>query len=173
MQETSRAPPSRHLAGESGNAVRSLRYPKPARRARKVPRPIRRGTLPRARVPARHGDYRARYNYGLKLWARIIKAKAVSRLCPRCQRRPWIESAHCFIKGKYRALALDLQNGAPLCRSCHRLIDSDHLAKEQFFCEYIGPEAYERLRLRAMSRSKMDLELTLLHLEYVARQVGL
>jgi hypothetical protein len=150
--------------------VRSLRYPKPKREA-KVLKPIRRGTLPKARVPARHGDYRARYNYGLKLWARLVKAKEPSGVCPRCLKRPWVESAHCWIKGAYRSLALDLDNGAPLCRSCHRKIDSDHYAKERFFTAYIGPDRYERLRLLAITRSKMDLDLTLLLLEAREREL--
>jgi hypothetical protein len=44
-------------------------------------------------------------------------------------------------------------------------VDCDHHAKEQFFTAYMGPDRYERLRLLALTRSKMDLGLTLLLLE--------
>lgn len=146
---------------------------KPPKRGRKAPHPIRRGTLPRARVPNRHGDYRAKLKYGLKLWAKIIKANEPCAMCPRCWARPWVEAAHCFIKGRYRNVCLELDNGAPLCRVCHRIIDSDHLAKEQFFIERLGPDRYARLRLLSLSRSKMDLGLSLLNLESEARDAGI
>ena len=107
--------------------------PKPARRGSKPPKRIKRSSPPRVRMPARYGDYRARYNYGLKLWSRVIKARRISPWCPSCAKRAWHDGAHCFIKGKYRALALDPDNGAPLCRACHRWLDSDHSAKERFF----------------------------------------
>jgi len=144
--------------------VRAQRFPKPEKRSKRV-RYIRRGTPPRARIPNRAGDYKARLKYGLGLWAKLIKAKEPSGVCPRCYARKWSDAAHCFIKGKYRSLALELDNGAPLCRPCHRAIDSDHLAKERFFVAYMGPDRYERLRLLALTRSKMDLGLSLLSLE--------
>lgn len=153
--------------------MRTLRYPKPARRGPKQPRPIRRGTLPRARVPAKHGDYRARFKYAQGLWAKLIKAKEPSGICPMCFKRRWYDSAHCWIKGRYRALALDPDNGAPLCRVCHRIVDSDHQLKESFFMTYMGPSTYERLRLQAIARSKVDLDLMILLLEQDCREKGL
>ena len=145
--------------------MRYVRLPKPARRSAKSPRPIRRGAPPRARVPLRYGDYRARLKYGLQLWAKLIKLKEPSGICPRCFKRPWYDAAHCWNRGRHRALCLELDNGAPLCRVCHRIVDSDHHAKEQFFVSYMGQDKYERLRLLAMTRSKMALDLTLLFLE--------
>jgi hypothetical protein len=116
-------------------------------------------------VPNRAGDYRARLKYGLGLWTRLVYAKEPSGICPRCLARKWHDAAHCFAKGPYRSLCLEPDNGAPLCRPCHRRVDCDHHAKEQFFTAYMGPDKYERLRLLAMTRSKMDLGLSILALE--------
>ena len=150
--------------------MRTLRYPKPAKRAPKPPRPIPRGKRPRVRMPSAAGDYRSRLKYGLDLWRKLVYAKEPSGVCPCCLKREWHDAAHCFAKGPYRSLCLEPSNGAPLCRPCHRRIDSDHHAKQQFFTAYIGPAEYERLRLLAMSRSKMDLGLTLLLLEDMTRR---
>lgn len=155
------------------NGRTAARFAKPAKRAPKPPRPIKRGHRPRVRMPNAKGDYKARLSYGLKLWAKLIKAKEPSGVCPACMRRAWHDSAHCFIKGRYRALCLDLDNGAPLCRACHSAIDCDQHAKREFFVAYMGPDKYERLRLLAMSRAKMDLGLTLMLLEAEARDRGI
>jgi hypothetical protein len=148
-----------------------LRIPKPAKRIRRA-RYIRRGTPPHARVPNKHGDHRARLRYGLSLWAKLVKAKEPSGICPRCFKRRWHDAAHCWTRGAYPALQLELDGGAPLCRPCHRRVDSDHQAKTDFFIAYMGPDKYKRLRLLARSRGKMDLSLTLLFLETEVEQLS-
>jgi len=155
------------------NGRSESRYPKPERRGPKPPKPIVRTKRPRFRMPAVYGDHRARHKYALGLWAKLIKAKEPSGVCPACMKRRWVESAHCFIKGRYRALSLELDNGAPLCRACHRAIDCDQHAKREFFVAYIGPDKYERLRLLALARAKMDLGLTIMLLEAESRERGL
>ena len=72
---------------------------------------------------------------------------------------------HCFAKGPYPGLRYEPSNGAPGCRACHRRLDSDHHAKVEFFVRYIGAAEYERLRLLAMTRTKVDLGLAILDLE--------
>ena len=139
--------------------MRTRRYPiqrsaPPARRRR-----------PRSRLPGRSGDHREQVKYAAGLWAKLIKADVPSGICPMCKARRWSDAAHCFAKGPYPALRFELDNGAPLCRVCHRRIDSDHHAKVEFFTRYIGAEAYGRLRLMAMARSKVDVGLTILFLE--------
>ncbi len=151
--------------------MRTLRYPKPEKRSRKPARYVRRGTLPHARVPNRAGDYRARMKYGLTLWTKLQYAKEPSGICPRCFRRKWHDAAHCFARGPYPSLALEPDGGAPLCRPCHRRVDSDHHAKREFFLAYMGPDKYARLELLARCRSKMDLGLTLLLLEDELRRM--
>jgi hypothetical protein len=143
--------------------------PKPAHRVR-APRPIRRGASPRIRKGSKAGDYRARIKYANDLWRRLIYAKEPCGACPRCFARQWHDAAHCWTKGAYPALRFEIDNGAPLCRACHRRIDSDHQAKEDFFRRYIGPVRYEALRLRALARSKADLALTIMFLEQATRR---
>ena len=142
-----------------------MKRPKKPWRAIKRSAPIKRGRRPREVKADRFGSYRAQVKYANELWRRLIYAKEPGGLCARCLQRPWVEACHCFIKGAYPALRFELDNGAPCCRSCHRIIDSNHLAKEEFFIRYIGAVAYQRLELRAQSRAKSDLKLTILYLE--------
>ena len=127
--------------------------------------PIRRRSRPRAMLPIRLGSHRERVKYADELWKKLIRAKEPSGVCPRCFKRKWSDAAHCWAKGPYPALRHEPSNGAPLCRPCHGRIDSDHQAKEDFFVAYMGPVEYERLKLRAQTRSKGDLALTILELE--------
>jgi len=116
-------------------------------------------------MPDALGDYRARVKYADDLWRKLIRAKEPEGRCARCRQRPWVDAAHLFIKGRYAHLRHDPSNGAPLCRYCHRVIDSDHHAKESFFRPYVGHEEYERLRLAAQSGGKRDMILVILSLE--------
>jgi hypothetical protein len=106
--------------------------------------------------------------YANSLWRDLIRAKEPSGICPVCRKRPWHDAMHGFAKGPYPALRFELDNGAPGCRACHRRVDSDHHAKVEFWTRYIGAERYERLRLRAMSRAKTDLTLTIMSLEMMS-----
>lgn len=99
-----------------------------------------------------------------ELWRKLIYLKAPSDLCVRCHQRPWVEAAHFFAKGPYPSMRFDLDNGAPLCRSCHTRIDSDHKAKLEFAMRFIGPERYARLDLMSQARGKTDMLLTILYL---------
>ncbi|HEX6038886.1 hypothetical protein [Longimicrobium sp.] len=142
--------------------------------SRRVPlkrssKPIARRARPRSRIPKALGTHRERVKYANDLWRRLIYAKEPSGICPRCRARKWHDAAHCFAKGPYPALRFELENGAPLCRPCHTRVDSDHHAKVEFFTRYIGAVEYERLRLRALSRAKSDLALTILYLERASR----
>jgi hypothetical protein len=101
----------------------------------------------------------------MTLWTKLQYAKEPSGICPRCFKRKWHDAAHCWTRGGYRSLCLEIDNGAPLCRPCHDRVDCDHHAKREFFMAYMGPDKYERLDLLARTRSKMELGLTLLLLE--------
>lgn len=98
------------------------------------------------------------------LWRRLIYAKEPSGICPRCFTRRWRDAAHCFAKGPYPGMRFELDNGAPLCRVCHRRVDSDHQAKVLFFTHYLGAARYARLELMSQARGKTDVALTILYL---------
>jgi len=140
------------------------RLPKPVRRV-KAPRPLRRGKHPRSRMPKALGVYRERVKYARTLWVPLIRAKEPSGICPSCRTRPWHDAAHGWPKGPYPAMQFELDNGIPLCRVCHRRVDSDFHAKRELWLRYVGLERYRRLELMAQARGKMDLDMTILFLE--------
>lgn len=142
----------------------TLALPKPGRRV-KVPRPLKRGARPRAKMPKALGDHRERSKYANDLWRHLIYQKEPSGICPRCKARRWHDAAHGWAKGPHPALRFELDNGIPLCRPCHRRVDYDHHEKEQLWRGYIGNQAYERLRLMAMARSRVHLDVAILFLE--------
>ena len=141
--------------------------PKPAHRERAAPKAIPRRVNVR-RIGA--GTHSQKVRKANLLWRDLIRAKEPYGLCPRCLLRPWHDAAHFFTKGAYPAMRFELDNGAPICRACHRRIDSDHEAKLEFAQRYLGPERYEALRLRAIGRGKCDVDLTIMYL--MQRSVG-
>ncbi len=98
------------------------------------------------------------------LWRHEIYKKEPSGICPRCFLRKFIEAAHIFAKGPYPGMRFELDNGIPLCRTCHRRIDSDHKAKELFAKLYIGEDRYARLDLMSQGRGKTDVGMAILYL---------
>jgi hypothetical protein len=111
------------------------------------------------------GDYRSRAKYAMKLWTELVYAKEPSGVCPGCRKRQWHDAAHGWTRGAYPSMRLELQNGIPLCRACHRRVDSDHQAKRDLWTRYYGVGVYCTLELRAIGRSKVDIGLTILYLE--------
>lgn len=138
---------------------------------------IKRRYPPRRKTPMRWGrrlargramgrpTHRGMVKTANNLWRRLIYAKEPTGVCPRCRQRKWVEAAHGFTKGAYPALRFELDNGIPLCRTCHRRVDSDHHAKVELWVAYIGEERYERLRLMAQARSKTDVALVIVFLQ--------
>lgn len=143
----------------------------------KLAKPPRRGPKPRRRIPRKtpslrtirrsfdRDSFRSRVKRANELWRHLIYTRASGLTCDHCGRRPWVEAAHCFIKGRHFHLRFDPCNGWPLCRPCHRIIDSDHIAKERFFREAIGNDQYDRLLLWTQSKAKLDMALVLIDLE--------
>lgn len=142
-----------------------LRFPKPQRSPKKPWRTIKHTARIRSAHSSRLGSHRERVKYADDLWRRFIRTKEPSGVCPVCRRRRWMDAMHCFPKGRYPSLRHDPDNGAPGCRPCHRILDCDHLAKEQFFRRYMGDVKYGLLMFRAMGRSKADVGLSILLLE--------
>ena len=136
--------------------------PKPSRRAPRQPRPIPRRARVRKIGAGTHAQQVRKANI---LWRDLIRAKEPSCLCPRCLKRCWHDAAHIFTKGAYPAMRFELDNGAPLCRPCHRRIDSDHMAKLEFALRYLGLERYARLALMSQGRGKCDMPLALMYLQ--------
>lgn len=154
-----------------------MTLPKPTPREPAAPKPIPRRAVDRrarrakrrakvARLPriggGTHGQKVRKAN---ELWRHLIYAKEPSGICPRCKVRRWHDAAHFFTKGAYPAMRFELDNAAPVCRVCHRRIDSDHKAKLDFALAYLGAERYARLELMSQGRGKCDMDLTILFLQ--------
>lgn len=147
----------------------AVRLPKPAKRSAKPRRPIARSRFKSTAASER----RSRVRYCNERWRRLIYLKAPSGLCARCAKCEWHDAAHCFIKGRYAHIRFELENGAPLCRTCHRIVDSDHLAKHSFFFSYLGEVRYERLKMMAQARGKTDLRLMARWLDEECKRRGI
>lgn len=152
------------LRAFDGQRVKVTVRPLPSRMGRTQKYPKRKVAL-RGRLARPIGSHRERVKYADGLCRQLARARVNGPACQVCGIRPWHDMMHGFAKGPYPALRHELDNLAMGCRPCHRRIDSDHLAKEQFWRRHIGDERYERLKLRAQSRAKSDLALTILHLE--------
>lgn len=143
-----------------------MNLPKPPPRQKRAPKPIAR----RTRIPriggGTHGQKVRKANL---LWRDLIRAKEPSGICPRCHKRPWHDAAHIFGKGAHPRARFELMNGAPLCRPCHRRVDSDHEAKLEFAERYLGRERYAALRLMVIARGRCDMDLTLMFLQQQTR----
>jgi hypothetical protein len=167
-----------HTCGPSEPAeLLALAFPKPTRPEKKEP--WRRQKFSKQRTSALsairkslHVSYRDLVKKANDLWRHLIYRKEPSKLCPMCRKRRWHDAAHCFAKGPHPGMRFELDNGAPLCRVCHRRVDSDHHAKEEFFMRYIGTARYERLKLMAQGRPKMDVRLVILYLESETAKAG-
>ena len=137
-------------------------------RTAKFPKPNRTAVIRGARQTERRQLHRKAY----ELWRQVVRAKEPSGICPVCRKRAWHDAMHGFAKGPHKRLEFEPDNGAPGCRPCHRRIDSDHDAKEQFWRRYIGDARYERLRLLAHARTgRIDLALVITDLREVLRSM--
>jgi len=111
---------------------------------------------------------------GDDLWRVLIYAKSEEMRCV----VPWpthsagIQAMH-YISRRKLATRHDPDNGAPGCGSCHMRLTRDQEAHEKFFRAYLGEAKCERLRLRAMARSKTDLGITIMYLEAQLLEKGL
>jgi hypothetical protein len=123
-------------------------------------------------MPAGLYGYREKVKVANDLWRHLIYTKAVDGRCEVCGTQKGLQAMHLFPKGRYPHLRFDLSNGAPGCPGCHRRLTNDHEAHRDFCIRYLGEERYEKLRLRSISRAKMDIDLVLIYLRRVTDAGG-
>lgn len=111
--------------------------------------------------------YRQKVKVGNDLWRHLVYRKAPEGKCAVCGSARGLQAMHLFPKGRYPHLRFDLDNGAPGCPGCHRRLTNDHEAHRDFCIRYLGKDRYEQLRLRSISRAKIDIDLTLAFLRRV------
>jgi hypothetical protein len=109
--------------------------------------------------------YRQKVKVANDLWRHLIYRKAVDGRCAVCSGAKGLQAMHLYPKGRYPHLRFDLKNGAPGCPGCHRRLTNDHEAHRDFCIRYLGADEYELLRLRSISRAKLDIDLTIMCLK--------
>jgi 5-methylcytosine-specific restriction endonuclease McrA len=127
-------------------------------------RPIK-GLRKKTYMPAGLYGYREKVKEANELWRHLIYTKTVDGRCAVCGTSKGLQAMHLFPKGRYPHVRFDLDNGAPGCPGCHRRLTNDHEAHRNFCIRYLGSERYEALRMRSISRAKMDIDLVLLYLK--------
>jgi hypothetical protein len=91
------------------------------------------------------------------LWSRLILRDATN--CKRCGLPRTLDPAHNIGRKRCLATRHDPDNGAPLCRGCHRLIHEDAEEHRAFFVKYLGPDRYNRLQGMKLWKGRVDLKL--------------
>ena len=130
-----------------------------------------RGRRKKDTMPAGLYNYRRKVKIANDLWRHLIYRKSPDGSCANCGTKKGLQAMHLFPKGRYPHLRFELDNGAPGCPGCHRRMTNDHELHRQFCIRYLGLEGYERLRLRSLSKAKLDMDLVILSLQREASGV--
>jgi 5-methylcytosine-specific restriction endonuclease McrA len=89
------------------------------------------------------------------LFSRFIRAR--DGHCLACGNDVLLQCAH-IISRSYHAIRFDPLNAVALCRGCHVRYTHRPLEWEVWAREWIGDEAYDQLRIRAMAHEKVDYD---------------
>ena len=92
------------------------------------------------------------------LWKKIIKISGRCVFCGIPEDRSTIDAAHILPKGAYPDARHDIENGLPLCRSCHRYATDNPDWFTEKVIEFIGQEKYQELRERYQKVVVNDLD---------------
>lgn len=85
------------------------------------------------------------------LWAEVVK---IANCCISCGRTDRLH-AHHIISRRYNRTRHLLDNGVPLCHSCHARYHDDPVFATEIIDQSIGRERYEQLRLMAIGVCRM------------------
>ena len=94
-----------------------------------------------------------------ELFSEFIRKRAMSRVhgCERCLAGKidykQLQCAH--LTGRWRkSTRWDEDNAIGACGGCHRVLDRDHIEKEEFIKEHLGEEGYNLLKARARTPAR-------------------
>lgn len=106
-----------------------------------------------------------------KLHSLIVRSRG---RCERCGEQDYskLQCAH-IISRKYSATRTDENNSWSLCAKCHRRLTDFPREHSHFITDTIGSEAYEVLRERAETVTKLDWSQELARLKERAKELGL
>jgi hypothetical protein len=90
------------------------------------------------------------------LWSQLIKIR--DKRCIRCGRIDRLNSAHIFSRSQM-SVRWDLDNGICLCGGCHLFWwHKNPIEAAEFIKEFLGVEKYEKLRVKARTLAKVDID---------------
>lgn len=104
-----------------------------------------------------------------KLFSQIIRSAGK---CQRCGSTENLQTAH-IITRKYSATRTDERNAWCLCARCHRRLTDWPREHSRYITETIGSEAYEELRAKAETVTKMDWEAEYERLQALAKALDI
>lgn len=142
--------------------------PKPPKRGRKLPKPIKRSRPPRKAIvkgivrnvrpracePRAFGDYREQVKEADRLFSLVVRSEAGHR-CRLCGGQP-VQCAHLFSR-TYKAVRWSAENAWALCGREHKYYTHHPIEWEVLLRRTLGDAGYEALRTRAQSRTKWYL----------------
>jgi len=103
-----------------------------------------------------------------KLYSEIIRKRGICARCRKGAERVTLQTAH-IISRRNLAVRWDLNNGIPLCYSCHFFwAHKEPIWFNDFAKEYLGEYKFEQLKMRAKKIKKwtiQDLQTLLTQLE--------
>lgn len=106
-----------------------------------------------------------------QLWRVIVRSSNGTR-CQRCNMRPG-HDAHHLVSRSYRACRWLVQNGAFLCRNCHRIVGMDGEENRALAIKLMGAERWEQLNVAKNCHVKVDPLEAAVGLRYEAQKRGI
>lgn len=105
-----------------------------------------------------------------KLFSRYIRFLSAG-LCDRCHKPKTLQCAH-FHSRRKRSVRWYRPNVAALCFTCHQYLDSNPLAKVEFFRNRMSLKEFNELNKRAESLIKIDAKAIEQDLKDKLKQIG-
>ena len=147
-----------------------MQIPKPEKRGRKPPRPIRRKRPKKRRQPFALAMHKWYEEVADEIWSVIIRS--YSPLCVRCRMRPTHDAMH-LVSRSYRQTRWRLDNGLPGCRYCHEVMGRDQHEHVRIVEREVGREKWEELNFAKGLRVKVDPAMAGAALSVELRRRGL
>lgn len=117
-------------------------------------------------MPAGLERFRGQVKEADKLWSLIVRSRTGGR-CQRCYWKPG-HDAHHLVSRSYKQTRWLLDNGAHLCRGCHRLVGVDGEENRALAIRLLGVERWEQLQVTKHCRAKVDAVAAMVVLHTIA-----
>jgi 5-methylcytosine-specific restriction endonuclease McrA len=102
-----------------------------------------------------------------KIFSQIIR---MSGECLNCRKTTNLQCAH-IVSRRFAATRTDLQNAYCLCAGCHQYFTAWPREFSKFITKNTGSDAYERLKLKAETVTKVDWSEELIRLQAVYKDL--